>query len=185
MVCTSGFGKIAVDHPQKLWKIGYAFEYPLRSRGCSNAWCFSKLVSGFTSYNKKKHPIFKIYHPPSGGGIFLNIQLGKNAIVMSITTPRRGVVIDITSFFLPYDRYRPPSQFFVRKQQWSLAFYKMVGGIMHSCCHAFCHPHIGHQITKHANGFIPICMLSGFLSCFGGGFVDGMMHFSTPNRQSV
>ena len=51
---------------------------------------------------------------------------------MSITTPRRGVVIDMTSFFLPYDRYRPPPQFFVRKQRWSLAFYKMGGGVMHS-----------------------------------------------------
>ena len=61
----------------------------------------------------------------------------------------------MTSFFLPYDRYRPPPQFFVRKQQRSLVFYKMGGGIMHSFCHAFCHPH-RHQITKHANGFIPM-----------------------------
>ena len=113
---------------------------------------------GFRIYfiRQKEAPHFQNIPPPKGGGIFLNIQLGKNAIIMSITTPRRGVVIDMTSFFLPYDRYRPPPQFFVRKQRWSLAFYKMGGWRHAQFCHAFYHPHIGHQITKHANGFIPV-----------------------------
>ena len=48
---------------------------------------------------QKEAPHFQNIPPPFGGGIFLNIQLEKNPIVISITTPLRGVVIDMTSFF--------------------------------------------------------------------------------------